>query len=283
MAKSFSVSLLATALAVALAGAAAPPANAAQSAHPYDSDDQPGPATSDYNTPEADGRPGEYYFQLGVNAFYKKDYAHAAAMYKVAASWAYKPAEFNLGLMYFKGDGVQQDRALGAAWMALAAERPGSKYAKTRDVMITALSDTEFRRTNSLWKDLKPTYGDEAALQRAKTRWAQVKSSMTGSRVGDGAVYLTVGAGNGVAGPPIQQPINPEASKSPQATSGWGLFHGGQTTDGSIAYQQFHTSDNPYDPRFLKDWTGTATVGPLTPVDTGNTSSQQPASDGHDF
>jgi hypothetical protein len=283
MARSFSVSLLIAALSFALPLAVAARANAAQSDHPYASDNQPGPSTGDYNTPEADGRPGEYYFQLGVNAFYKKDYAHAVAMYKVAASWAYKPAEFNLGLMYFKGAGVGQDRALGAAWMVLAAERPGSKYAKTRDVMITALSDAEFTRTNSLWNELKSTYGDEVALHRAKARWAQVKSSMTGSRVGDGAVYLTVGAGNGVAGPPILQPLDPKAPKSPQATSGWGLFHGGQTTDGSIAYQQFHTSDNPYDPRFLKGWVGTATVGPLMPVSAGDASSQSSGNDGHEL
>jgi hypothetical protein len=280
---SFSVPLLAGALAIALSLAAPTSASAAQATHPYDSDDQPGPSTGDYNTPEADGRPGEYYFQLGVNAFYKKDYAHAVAMYKVSASWAYKPAEFNLGLMYFKGEGVPQDHALGAAWMVLAAERPGSKYAKTRDVMITRLSDAEFARTNSLWQNLKTTYGDEVALQRAKTRWAQVKSDMTGSRVGDGAVYLTVGAGNGIAGPPIQHPINPGASKGIQPTSGWGLFNGAQTTDGSIAYQQFHASDNPYDPRFLKDLIGTATVGPLTPIDAANTPSQQPSGDGHNL
>jgi len=283
MAQGFSVSLLAGALAIALAWVSPVRTSAAQSIHSFDSDDQPGPSAGNYNTPEADGRPGEYYFQLGVNAFYKKDYAHAVTMYKVAASWAYKPAEFNLGLMYFKGEGVPQDRALGAAWMVLAAERPGSKYAHTRDVMITALNETEFAHTTALWNDLKPTYGDEVALHRAKTRWAQVKSSMTGSRVGDGAVYLTVGAGNGVQGPPVQQPIQPDAQKSSVAVSGWGLFHG-QTTDGSIAYQQFHTSDNPYDPRFLKDWTGTASVGPLTPVSVSNEQSQkQPSDDSHNL
>lgn len=76
-----------------------------------------------FNTPESDGRPGVKFFTLGMQAFRKGDYRHAVDMYKVAASWAYKPAEYNLGVMYFKGQGVPVNRALGAAWMVLAAER----------------------------------------------------------------------------------------------------------------------------------------------------------------
>jgi hypothetical protein len=251
----------------------------------YDSHDQPGPATGNYNTPEADGRPGEYYFQLGVNAFYKKDYEHAVAMFKVAASWAYKPAEFNLALMYFKGEGVRQDRSLGAAWMVLAAERPGSKYARTRDVMVSALSNAEFARTNTLWKDLKPTYGDDVALHRAKARWAQVKSHMTGSRVGDGAVHLLVGGNGDAVSPGLPSKVAGVKSSvgGPEVTSGAQLFRSGQPTDGSIAYQQFQQSDNPYDRTFRTDLTGTSSVGPLTPAGkTDEKPQKQSDSSGHD-
>src|ERR1700740_209129 len=52
------------------------------------------------SAPEADARPGEYYFLLGAQAYRKHDYEHAIEMYQVAASWAYKPAEYNLGVIY---------------------------------------------------------------------------------------------------------------------------------------------------------------------------------------
>jgi TPR repeat protein len=80
------------------------------------------------NTPEDDARPGEYYFRIGANAFMHKDYAHAISMYQVAASWAYKPAEFNLGVMYARGQGVPVDLPRAMAWMALAAERGDKEY-----------------------------------------------------------------------------------------------------------------------------------------------------------
>jgi|GEM_PF-633249 len=240
----------------------------------YDSADQPGPATGNYATPEADGRPGEYYFQLGVNAYYKQDYAHAIEMYKVAASWAYKPAEFNLGLIYFEGLGVSADKPRGAAWMSLAAERGDSRKAeRARDLMLSQLGKSEVDQAFAIWQQLKPTYGDEVALHRAKMRWAQVRSSKTGSYVGDGAVHLLV-SDQGESFASQARPgsdANMGSVGAPQATSGADFFKS-QATDSSIAYRQFERSDNPYDVSFRSDLTGTATVGLLEQVATGNKS-----------
>lgn len=221
-----------------------------------------------FNTPESDGRPGVYFFTLGVQAFRKGDYRHAIDMYKVAASWAYKPAEYNLGIMYFKGQGVPVDRARGAAWMVLAAERGDPLYVKARDLMVTALSQAEFARTDEIWNQLKPTYGDAVALRRAKARWAQVKASTTGSRVGAAASEHLMVGGTPVA--PSTHGSNPStgAIGAPPAVTGWGVFKGALITDGSVAYRQFQQSDNPYDPAFIQN-RGTATVKPLQQIKTG--------------
>ncbi|HEU4664084.1 MAG TPA: sel1 repeat family protein, partial [Dokdonella sp.] len=64
------------------------------------------PASDHYATPEDDGRPGEKYYFNAVRAVTKKDYRFAIDMYEVSASWAYKPAQYNLGVMYLKGQGV---------------------------------------------------------------------------------------------------------------------------------------------------------------------------------
>ena len=239
--------------------------SSAQDAPSYDTDPAFGALPNeDFTTPEADARPGVYYFKLAARAFEKKQYQFAIDMYQVAASWAYKPAEYNLGVMYYRGQGIPVNRPLGAAWMVLAAERNTPQYVQARDLMVTPLSNAEFARVNTLWKQLKPTYGDEVALHRAKVRWAYVRSHMTGSRVGGTSGPLRVGSNGGA-------PSNGASASTLGAvlnrmdTSGFEMT-GGHDIDGTVAYQQFRQSDNPYDPKFDYQPVGTTSIGPLTPV-----------------
>lgn len=228
-------------------------------------------SNGNFNTPESDGRPGVKFFTLGVQAFRKGDYRHAIDMYKVAASWACKPAEYNLAVMYFRGQGVPVDRARGAAWMVLAAERNDPQYIKARDVMVTLLSKTEFARTDELWGELKQTYGDEIALRRAEAQWAWVKTHQTGTRVGGATGELAVGVLDAGHTP---KSVGLDGQSSTVTTTGFSLMQGG-SLDGAIAYRQFQQSDNPYDPVFLKNRTGKVTVEPLQPIKPGKHSSEQ--------
>lgn len=256
----------------AATGTAASPAHLPSTDAPsYDSDPGFGAlANEDFTSPESDARPGVYFFRLAARAYEQKNYRHAIDMYKVAASWAYKPAEYNLGVMYYRGQGVPVDRPLGAAWMVLAAERNTPQYVAARDLMITPLSQAEFARVDTLWNELKPTYGDATALHRAKVRWAQVRAGMTGSRTGGSTGPLKVGSRSG--------PSSPRTGKSmtgaPLHTDTAGFeITSGHDMHGVVAYQQFRESDNPYDPRFKTDPVGTTSVGALMPV---------PASEGKD-
>ena len=239
-------------------------------------------------TPEEDARPGDYYFLLGASAYRAHDYAHAIAMYQVAASWAYKPAEYNLGVIYARGQGVAVDMPRAMAWMALAAERNEPHYVDAREAIYAELTKEQFEQANVIWRNLKQTYGDEVALKRAKARWAEVRSHVTGSHVGS-VGNLQVGIPNPGSGDPTYQKIaNPELEKQLQAAetdpstpdrhlrqgvntsrssvSSSAEVTGGQGVDGSIAYRQLLESDNPYDPKFDRRALGRATVGPLEPV-----------------
>ena len=219
-------------------------------------------SNGNFNTPESEGRPGVKFFALGVQAFRKGDYRNAIDMYKVAASWAYKPAEYNLAVMYFKGQGVPVDRPLGAAWMVLAAEHGDASYVQARDMMVTLLSKSQFMQTDEHWGSLRKTYGDAVALRRAKAQWAWVKTHQTGTRVGGTTGELSVGVLDGG-----HTPVSLNAGGRPvkTATTGAAILQGG-SIDGSIAYRQFRQSDDPYDPVFLKNRRGTVEVEPLTPL-----------------
>ena len=224
------------------------------------------------NTPEADARVGEAYFVRGAEAYRKADYKFAIQMYEVAASWAYKPAEYNLGVMYARGQGTDVDLPRAMAWMALAAERNDKHYVEARETVYASLSKEQFEQANEIWRELKKTYGDEVELRRAKARWAEVRANMTGSRVGSSGP-LSVGIpnanggdasspkpGNAIMAAVLKRDgvtsIRSAASTPAEVTGGSGV-------DGSIAYRQFREGDNPYDPKF-KIESGTAIVGPPT-------------------
>ena len=218
---------------------------------------------ADAIAPEDSARPGETFFYKAARAQSKGNIPLAANMFRVAASWAYKPAQYNLGVMYFNGEGVPQDKALGMAWFALAAERSEDRdYAHARDLAYAEMTDEEFARANELWREMRETYADATALKRARTRWIQVRNSRTGSHLGAGTGPVLVGGRNqfgramGGGGPA------PTESHYAFGVTGPGA------TDSSIAYRQLLESDNPYDVKFKQE-KGTVTVEDLIPLGEG--------------
>jgi hypothetical protein len=256
--------LLVTALAAALALSAAPRvASALDDAPNYNSrDTTERPSQWGFGTPEEDGRPGQYFFYRAVDAMKHKQYKFAIDMYETSASWAYKPAQYNLAVMYANGEGVAIDKPRAMAWAALAAERGEKDYVDAREVIYADLSQDEFAKANEIWRDLKKTYADDIALERAKTRWAQVKAGITGSRVG-GIGNLKVGAES--SGGKLTR-VGPSGRSEIDGNqfSGASVLSGG-SIDGAVAYKQLRESANPYDPKF-EQRTGTATVGPIVPL-----------------
>jgi len=216
-----------------------------------------------FNTPTDDGRPGEYYFALGVQAVKKGDFEHAIAMYKVSASWAYKPAEYNLGVMYLNGQGSPVDMPRALAWMALAAERNDAQYVRARQLVYAHLTPEQYEQANVIWRDLLPTYGDEAAMPRAKSRWLEARNNATGSRVGSGAAHVMVGGADGT--PNHMNSPNYDAHSGGHVVNNPAEMAGVHQGDGSVAYQALRSTDNPYDPKVMPV-SGQATVGALSQV-----------------
>lgn len=223
-----------------------------------------GLANNKFNTPESDGRPGVKFYKQGMAAYHHGDIEHAIYMLKLAAYWAYAPAAYNLGVMYFQGEGgVPVNRPLGTAWMFIAAERGASGYVSARHMLVTKLDYAERTDALELLKQLQPKYGEKSAMQWAKAQWAYARTEETGTRVGGAVGELHVGASDK---PGFLGGNHLATGKAAFLRAGWGYMPAG-SMDGSVAYRQFEESENPYDPIFLKNRTGTATVGPLEQVD----------------
>jgi TPR repeat protein len=61
--------------------------------------------------------------QKGANYFHSGDYASALRVWKKSAEKGNAYGQYNLGLMYAKGDGVPQDYKTALKWFTLAAEQ----------------------------------------------------------------------------------------------------------------------------------------------------------------
>ena len=78
----------------------------------------------------------KYDFGQGVD----KDPIQAVYWYRVAAAQGHGGAQYNLGGMYFEGVGVQRNLVRAMMWFTLSAETGVGGAAKNRDVLSRALS-----------------------------------------------------------------------------------------------------------------------------------------------
>lgn len=221
-----------------------------------------------FNTPESDGRPGVKFFAEGMAAYSDHDFKHAINRLELSAYWAYEPAAYNLGILYFKGEGgFPVNRPLGTAWMFIAAENGSPMYEYARHVMVMDLDDSE--RTEALqdYQRLQEKYGQEVVMRRAKAQWSFAKAQKTGSRLGGAVGELKVGLHDGSGTfAAFGGGSDSNGSSIPRVDStGFQVLNGG-SEDGTVAYRQMQESANPYDVKFLRSRSGTATVGPLQQV-----------------
>lgn len=128
--------------------------------------------------------PGLYYFHKGCEYYKRGDVAAAMQTWQVAAGWAMKDAQYDLGIAYFRGRGVPMDRARGLAWLALAAERKDEAFETSLAAAWDEATPEEHNAANAIWRDLRKEYADDVALPRAQNRYTQEINQITGSRVG---------------------------------------------------------------------------------------------------
>ena len=62
-------------------------------------------------------------FLKGLNAYHSGDFATALSEWKPLAEQGHSPSQYNLGFMYYKGEGVPQDYETAVKWYTRAAEQ----------------------------------------------------------------------------------------------------------------------------------------------------------------
>ena len=94
-----------------------------------------------------------------------------------------KYAQYMIGIMHAHGLGVQQDPALGAAWLALAAERGDERLEAASDEALAGLPEEQRPRRDTLLTELRASYGDCALVGRLLAGDRRRVTASTGSRV----------------------------------------------------------------------------------------------------
>lgn len=148
----------------------------------------------------ADNAPGTEFLKRG-NRFYRQgDYEAAVGNFQLASHWADKMAQFNLGMLYVNGEGVERDPLRGWAWIELAAERDYPTYRDVADSIWNQFTDEHREQAlNILDEELKPRYGDEVGIARASSfiKRDMRRKTLGGSRVGANRVlYVETKAGH---------------------------------------------------------------------------------------
>lgn len=129
--------------------------------------------------------PGIHEFKRAIHAVKDRDQKAAIRRLKISASWGEKIAQYDLGLMYWKGDGVSKDRAMAVAWLALADQRHNSARIEGSLQYAYGKLDAKQRQQADVdFGTLVKTYGDKVALTRARMAWRRSAQETTGSRLG---------------------------------------------------------------------------------------------------
>lgn len=128
----------------------------------------------------------------GLRAWRQGNHAKAMRDFLSAARHADKLSQAMVGQMHWEGLGTPVDRALGYAWMDLAAERGYHNFVQLRELYWSALTADEqadaIARGQAVWAD----HRDRVAKPRVERAMKQALRNITGSRTGFTSAGLTV-------------------------------------------------------------------------------------------
>ena len=94
--------------------------------------------------------------QYGLGVMYHKgqgvlqDYKTAVRWYTLAAEQGDADAQYNLGGMFYKGQGVIQDDVYAHMWFNIAAASGDKEASKNRDIVAKELTPTQIEKAEKL-------------------------------------------------------------------------------------------------------------------------------------
>lgn len=191
--------------------------------------------------------PGEYNYCVGKQLWENGKYEQAKEMLELAAGWGSKPAQSVLGVIYFNGEGLAENRPLGLAWLALAAERDAPTRRAIYESALLKSTDDERRQAKRLLGVMTDKYGDGVAAVRADRRYRRQISSFRNNPI--------YGSGTCVAG------VNTAWDPMKQAREALPVSGCSMASEELVARDLEKQYEN-----FFEGWKGKVTVGDIDQV-----------------
>jgi len=91
--------------------------------------------------------------QAGKDAFDRDDYATALKEWRPLAEQGVAGAQYNLGVMYNKGQGVPQDYVQASMWYNLAAVQGNEMAVKNREVLVKKMTPEQITEAQRLARE----------------------------------------------------------------------------------------------------------------------------------
>ena len=92
-------------------------------------------------------------FQKGLEAYEEKDYKTALREWRPLAELGLAKAQFNLGQMYRKGEGVPQDFIYAHMWFNVAASQGHENGANNRDLLAKEMTPSQIAKAQELARE----------------------------------------------------------------------------------------------------------------------------------
>lgn len=107
-------------------------------------------------------------FSSAMENYEAKKFPEAMAELKRLASLGHRDSQLNVGVMYFRGEGVDKDLVEGYSWVALAASDNNAERSRIRDALMAKMDAAQKQKALARTEYLLSQYG-EAALKEKLT------------------------------------------------------------------------------------------------------------------
>ena len=113
-------------------------------------------------------------------AYQRGDYATAIQLLEPLAEGGNASAQYTLGLMYAKGEGVPRDPVQAHFWLDLAAAKGDAEAAKSRDLLAAMMTPSQIAEAQQLARAWMPKTKEQVepareAIMKAVFKPARIK------------------------------------------------------------------------------------------------------------